>query len=76
METAADTITSHLLLPGNGDADPKNPFSQQLVTITKAEHIELIQSANYWEAQHAQLKKKCAQLEQENQRKDARIRDL
>ena len=67
METAADTTADPSLLPGNGDVDPKNPFSQQLVMIAKAEHIELIHSANYWEAQHAQLKKKCVQLEQENQ---------
>jgi transposase len=63
------------LLPSNGDAH-RNPFSQQQVTITKAEHIDLIYRANYWEAQHAQLKKKCAGLEEENQRKTARIRDL
>ena len=76
METATDTTTDQSLLQSNGDADPGNPFSQQLVTITKAEHIDLIHRAKYWEAQHAQLKKKCARLEEENQRKDARIRDL
>ena len=76
METAADTTADPSSLPRHGDVDPNNPFSQQLVTISKVEHIELVHSANYWEAQHAQLKKKCAQLEQENQRKDARIRDL
>ena len=76
METAANTTTDQSLLQSNGGGDPENPFSQQLVTITKAEHIDLIHRAKYWEAQHAQLKKKCARLEEENQRKDARIRDL
>jgi transposase len=76
METAADTTTDHSLLQSNVDIDSRNPFSQQQVTITKAEHIDLIQRANYWEALHAQLKEKCARLEEEIQRKDARIRDL
>ena len=76
METAADTTADRSLLQSNGDTAPGNPFSQQQVTITKAEHIDLIHRANYWKAQHAQLKQKCARLEEENQRKDARIRDL
>ena len=76
METAADTTTDHSLLQSNVDIDSRNPFSQQQVTITKAEHIDLIQRAKYWEALHAQLKQKCARLEEESQRKDARIRDL
>jgi hypothetical protein len=32
--------------------------------------------ANYWQALHAQLKQKCARLEEEIQHKDARTRDL
>ena len=76
METATDTITDPPLQQIDAAADPKNPFSQQHVTISKAEHIDLIHRAKYWEAQHAQLKKKCARLEDEIQRKDARIRDL
>ena len=76
METAADTTADRSLLQSNGDADPGNPFSQQLVTITKAEHVALIHRANYWTALHAQLKQKCARLEEDIQHKDARIRDL
>ena len=76
MNTAADTTADPSLLPSIGDVDLKNPFSQQQVTITKAEHIELVYRAKYWEALHAQLKKKCIHLEEEIQRKDARIRDL
>ena len=76
METAADTTTDQLFLQSNGDVLTRNPFSQQQVTITKAEHIDLIQRAKYWQAQHAQLKQKCARLEQEIQHKGARIRDL
>ncbi len=52
------------------------PFSQQWVTITKEEHIALIHQANYWNAQHAQLKQKCAVLEDEVQYRDAKIKDL
>ena len=76
MKTAADPTADPLLLPSIGNVDYKNPFSQQQITITKAEHIDLVSRAKYWEALHAQLKKKCIHLEQENQRKDARIRDL
>ena len=52
------------------------PFSQEKVTITKQEQIELHQRANYWEAQHAQAKKKIEALEQEIIFKDAKIKDL
>ena len=76
METATDTTADHSLLHSNGDTAPGNPFSQQQVTITKAEHFDFLYRANYWEALHAQLKQKCARLEEEIQHKDARIRDL
>ncbi len=76
MNPAADTIADQSLPQHIGDANARNPFSLEQVTITKAEHIDLIHRANYWEAQHSQLKQKCARLEEENQRKDARIRDL
>jgi transposase len=46
------------------------------VRITKQERIELQWRANYWEAQHEQLKIKNAQLEQELILKDAKIKDL
>ena len=46
------------------------------MTISKQEHIELIHQINYWKAQHAKAKEKIAQLEQENLRKDGKIKDL
>jgi transposase len=55
---------------------PPAPFSQETVTISKQEHIELIHQINYWKAQHAKAKEKIAQLEQENLRKDGKIKDL
>ena len=52
------------------------PFSQEWVSITKEEYIELSHQANYWKAQHAQIKRKCAELEDACQYKDAKIKDL
>jgi len=51
-------------------------FSQHWVAMTKEEKITLIQQANYWKAQHAQLKQKVIVLEEQNQYKDAKIKDL
>ncbi len=63
--------------PATGnDVERVNPFSQEWVTITKEEHIELIHRASYWEAQYRQLKQKFAKAEAESQRKDAKIKDL
>jgi len=76
MESAADITADRSLLQSYDDVLARNPFSQQQVTISKAEHIDLIHRAHYWEALHAQVKQKCARLEEESQRKDARIRDL
>jgi transposase len=58
------------------DEGPPSPFSQEWVTITKQEHIELNARANYWEAQHARVKSQLEQAKQENSLKDAKIRDL
>ncbi len=52
------------------------PFSQEWVTITKQDHIELRHRASYWEAQHARAKSKIEELEQEIVLKDAKIKDL
>lgn len=53
-----------------------HPFSQEWVTITKEERINLIHQANYWKAQHAQLNQKVRLLEKQNRYKDAKIKDL
>ena len=58
------------------DAGPAWPFSQQWVTLTKQEYIELNARANYWEAQHARAKAEIDKLRQEALLKDAKIKDL
>jgi hypothetical protein len=62
-------------LPGIA-IEPVTPFSQALVTITREEYIALTHQANYWKAQHARIKQKCAELEDACQYKDAKIKDL
>jgi transposase len=46
------------------------------VTITKEEHIDLIQRASYWEAQHTRIKQELERAREENRYKDAKIKDL
>ena len=58
------------------DAGQSSPFSQQWVTITKEEHIDLTCRASYWEAQHARAKSEIEKLRQEAILKDAKIKDL
>jgi len=58
------------------DEGQPTPFSQQWVTITKQEHIDLSWRASYWEAQHARAKSQMEALKQENILKDAKIKDL
>ncbi len=58
------------------DQGQRPPFSQQWVTITKQEHIDLRHRASYWEAQHGRAKSKIEALEQEIILKDAKIKDL
>ena len=58
------------------DAGQSSPFSQQWVTITKQEHIDLTSRASYWEAQHARAKSEIEKLRQEAILKDAKIKDL
>lgn len=52
------------------------PFSLEFVTLTKQNHLELEQRANYYEAQHARLKLKYHDLEQASILKDAKIKNL
>jgi len=58
------------------DEGQASPFSQEWVTMSKQEHIELTCRASYWEAQHARAKSRIAELEQEIVLKDAKIKDL
>jgi transposase len=58
------------------DAGQLFPFSQQWVTITKQEHIDLTSRASYWETQHARAKSEIEKLRQEAILKDAKIKNL
>ena len=58
------------------DSGQPSPFSQQRVTISKQEHIDLVARASYWEAQHARAKSEIDKLRQEVLLKDAKIKDL
>ena len=52
------------------------PFSQNIVQLTQAEHIELKWNGNYWKAQYEQLKQKHEELQQELESAHAKLRDL
>lgn len=52
------------------------PFAQETVVLTKQGYIKLVHQINYWQALHAQAKKKIIQLEQENLRQKGKIKDL
>ena len=58
------------------DVDRAEPFARQWMRITKQEYIDLRHKANYWEAQHKQLKAKFAKQEQEIKRLSAKNKDL
>jgi hypothetical protein len=58
------------------DEGQASPFSEQWVTITKQEHIELNWRANYWEAQHSRVKAQLEEAKQEIILRDAKIKDL
>ena len=58
------------------DEGQSTPFSQEWVTITKQERIDLNWRASYWEAQHARAKSEIEKLRQEAILKDAKIKDL
>ena len=78
MEGISDSVplgevTSRALVPRDQGA---TPFSQELVTITKQERIDLTAQANYWKAQYARVKAENEALKQELAVKDAKIKDL
>jgi transposase len=52
------------------------PFSQNIVQLTQAEHIELKWQGNYWKRQHEHLKRQNEELKQELESAHAKIRDL
>ena len=52
------------------------PFSQNIVQLTQAEHIELKWQGSYWKSQHEHLKKQSEELKQELALAHAKIRDL
>ncbi len=57
--------------------DPaSNPFSQNIVQLTQADHIELEWQASYWKSQHGHLEKQNEELKQELALAHAKIRDL
>lgn len=58
------------------DAGQASPFSQQWVTITQQEYIDLTSRASYWKAQHARAKSELEKLRQEAILKDAKVKDL
>ncbi len=53
-----------------------NPFSQNIVQLTQAEHIELKWNGNYWKRQHGHLKNQNEELKRELALAHAKIRDL
>jgi transposase len=63
-------------LPACLDEGQASPFSEQWITITKQERIDLTARACYWEALHARGKTQIEALKQEVLLKDAKIRDL
>jgi transposase len=76
MEATACTPPKEPHQHSDKEIVPVHPFSQEWVTITKEERIDLIQRANYWEAQHTQIKQKLDRAQEENRYKDAKIKDL
>ena len=52
------------------------PFSQNVVQLTQAEHIELKWSASYWKRQHEYVRRQNEQLKQELELAHGKIRDL
>jgi len=76
MENLSPAASSLSKQPIISAVERSGPFSQEWVTLTKEEQVELIRQANYWQAQYQQLKQKYTTLEEESQRKDAKIKDL
>jgi len=76
MESISPSTANQSQQPPSTAIELTTPFSQEWVSITKEEYIELSHQANYWKSQHAQIKRKCAELEDACQYKDAKIKDL
>ena len=49
---------------GCPDQRQASPFSDETITLTKQEHIELVLKANFWETQHRMMKSKLAEAKQ------------
>lgn len=64
------------LTPASGADGAAHPFTEKLVQLTQAEHIELKCQGNYWQRQHTRLKAQHEQLKQELTLAHAEIRDL
>lgn len=56
--------------------DRSVPFAQQLVVLTKQEHIQLVWNANYWESLHKCVLKREAELKEQLAHEKAKVRDL
>lgn len=52
------------------------PFAQQVVVLTKQEHIQLVWNANYWESLHQLALAREADLKKQLAFEQARVRDL
>jgi transposase len=52
------------------------PFAQEMVVLTKQEHIHLKWAARYWKAQYERVAAREAALKQEVEAQGAQIRDL
>ncbi len=61
---------------GNAGGATACPFSQEWITITKQEHIELKSQASYWKAQHDQVKIKLEKANQKISEYLGKIKDL
>ncbi len=64
------------LTPENCSESTPSPFTQNIISLTQAEHIELKHSASYWESQHKILKGKYQILQHELDLANAKIKDL
>ena len=52
------------------------PFAQQVVVLTKQEHIQLVWNANYWQSLHQLALAREADLKKQLAFEQARVRDL
>ncbi len=75
MEDTAQHRPELLAPEVSGEFIP-DPFSQKIVQLTQAEHIELKWQGSYWKSQHEHLKKQNEELKQELASAHAKIRDL